>query len=117
MSIKKRTCTLATKVSPEEAEKIKQIAEAKGLTISELIRRSVLGLPIPERMSPEKLVKKNEVFRKYLGEVNKIGVNINQVARYCNQYREVDALVLECLVSIERRLTELLDKLYSELTD
>ena len=103
--------------TPEEAEKIEQIAMAKGLTISELIRRSVLKLPIPERMSPERLARKNEVFRAYLSELNKIGSNINQVARYCNKYREIDSFVLERLIEIERQLGELLERLYSELTE
>jgi len=111
-----RSVRKTVRFTPEEAERIKQIAEAKGLTVSELIRRSVLGLPIPERMSPKRLAKRNEIFRKYLTEVNRIGVNINQIARYCNKYREVDALVLERLVEIERELGELLEELYFEMT-
>jgi len=111
-----RSVKKTVRFTPEEAERIKQIAEAKGLTVSELIRRSVLGLPIPERMSPKRLAKRNEIFRKYLTEVNRIGVNINQIARYCNKYREVDTLVLERLVEIERELGELLEELYFEMT-
>ena len=61
--------------------------------------------------------KKNEVFRRYLSELNKIGNNLNQVARHCNQYREVDVLVLEKIVEIERKLTELISKLYQELAE
>lgn len=103
--------------SPEEAERLERIAQAKGITLSDFIRRSVLGYKIPERMSPERLARRSKIFRKYLGEVNKIGANINQIARYCNQYREVDVLVLERLLSVERELKELLTRLYEELTD
>jgi len=101
--------------SPEEAERLERIAQAKGITLSDFIRRSVLGYKIPERMSPERLARRSKIFRKYLGEVNKIGANINQIARYCNQYREVDVLVLERLVEVERELKELLNRIYLEL--
>lgn len=114
---KKRRITLATKLTEEEAERVRKVAEAKGLTVSELIRLKLLDLPIPNRISPERLAKKNEDFRKLLYEVNKIGVNINQIARYCNKYREVDVYVLEKLLEIERNLKKLLETAYRGLTD
>lgn len=114
---KKKIVTLATKVSEEEAGKIKQIAEAKGITVSDLIRRSVLDLPIPERMSPERLRRKNEAIRQLTYEINKLGVNLNQIAKHCNKHREVDALVLEEIIAVERKLTELLETAYRSLTD
>jgi len=113
---RKLTIRKTVRFTPEEVEKLTLIAEAKGITLSDLIRRSVLGYKIPERISPERLTRKSEIFRKYLAELNKIGVNINQIARYCNQYREVDALVLEKLLEIEEELKELLNRLYGELT-
>jgi phosphate uptake regulator len=113
--MERRSVKITVRFTPEEAEEINQAAEAKGLTVSELIRRSVLGLPVPKRMSSKRLAKKNEVFREYLSELNRIGVNINQIARYCNRYREVDVLVLESLINIERKLSEMLNKLYAEL--
>ena len=113
--MERRSVKITVRFTPEEVEKINQAAETKGLTVSELIRRSVLGLPVPKRMSSKRLAKKNEVFREYLSELNRIGVNINQIARYCNRYREVDVLVLESLINIERKLSEMLNKLYAEL--
>jgi hypothetical protein len=115
--MKNYSVVISAKVTPEEREKIKAIADAKGLTVSELVRRKLLDIEIPERISPERLAKKNEVFRRYLSELNKIGNNLNQVARHCNQYREVDVLVLEKIVEIERKLTELISKLYQELAE
>jgi ferritin len=111
------SAVISAKVTPEEREKIKAIAEAKGLTISEFVRKKLLDIEIPERISPERLAKKNEIFRKYLAEVNKIGSNINQIARYCNKHREVDAIVLERLIEIEESLKGLLNCLYGEIAD
>ena len=102
--------------SPEEAEKLELIAKAKGITISELIRSAVLKLPIPERISLEKLAKRDKNFKRFLYEINRVGVNLNQIARYCNQYREVDAKVLEKVIEMERELKELLERIYEELT-
>ena len=115
--MKKLTVRKTIRFSPEEVEKLERIAEGKGITLSELIRRSVLGYEIPERMSIERLARKSEIFRRYLREINKIGVNINQIARYCNQHREVDVLVLEKVLSMEKMLKELLSRLYEELTN
>ena len=115
--MKKLTVRKTIRFSPEEVGKLERIAEGKGITLSELIRRSVLGYEIPERMSIERLARKSEIFRRYLKEINKIGVNINQIARYCNQHREVDVLVLEKVLSMEKMLKELLSRLYEELTN
>jgi len=113
--VKNYCAVISAKVTPEEREKIKAIADAKGLTISEFIRKKLLDIEIPERITPERLARKNEIFRKYLSEINRIGVNINQIARYCNKYREIDALVLERLIEIEESLKGLLNRLYGEL--
>jgi len=108
---------ISAKVTPEEREKIKAVADAKGLTVSELVRKKLLDMEIPEKISPQRLAKKNEVFRRYLAEVNKIGSNLNQISRYCNRYREIDALVLERIIEIEKDLKELISKLYQELSE
>ena len=113
----KRVIAVATKLTEEEAEKVRELARAKGITTSELLRRAVLNLPIPEKASPERLAKRNEVFRRYLYEINRIGTNLNQVAKRCNQYREVDVLVLERIIEIERTLKELVEKIYEELSE
>jgi len=114
--MREKTVRKTVRFSPEEAEKLELIAKSKGITVSELIRASVFKLNIPNRITPEKLAKRDKLFRKFLYETNKIGVNINQIARYCNKYREVDALVLEKLIEIEKDLKELLNRIYAEFT-
>ena len=108
----KRIYRKTVRFTEDEVKRLEQVAEAKGIPVSELIRKKVLDLPIPERISPERLAKKSEEFRKFLYEINKIGVNINQIARYCNQYREVDCEVLARLIEIREDLRDLLDKFY-----
>ena len=110
----KRTVVISAKLTADEAEKIRHFASSKGMTVSEFVRSVLLGLKIPSRFSPERVAKRNEVFRSFLREINRIGVNINQIARHCNYYREVDALVLEQLMQANRELKELVRKLYEE---
>lgn len=112
----KRVFRKTVRFTEDEVKRLEQIAEAKGIPVSELIRKKVLDLPIPDRISPEKLAKRLEEFRKLLYEVNKIGVNINQIARYCNKYREVDCEVLAQLIEIRRELKALVQTAYEGLT-
>jgi len=111
-----RTFRKTVRFTEDEVKHLEIIAEAKGIPVSELIRKKVLDLPIPDRISPEKLAKRLEEFRKLLYEVNKIGVNLNQIARYCNKYREVDCEVLAQLIEIKRELKALVQTAYEELT-
>lgn len=113
----KRTVRKTIRFTEEEARKLEIVAEAKGIALSELIRKKALDLPIPERISPKKLAKRNREFRELLYQVNKIGVNLNQIARYCNQYREIDCKVLEEILGIKRDLKALVRRAYEDLTD
>jgi len=111
-----RTFRKTVRFTEDEVKRLEAIAKAKGIPVSELIRKKVLDLPIPDRISPEKLAKRLKEFRKLLYEVNKIGVNLNQIARYCNKYREVDCEVLAQLIEIKRELKTLVRTAYEELT-
>jgi len=111
-----RTFRKTIRFTEDEVKRLEAIAKAKGIPVSELIRKKVLDLPIPDRISPEKLAKRLKEFRKLLYEVNKIGVNLNQIARYCNKYREIDCEVLAQLIEIKRELKTLVRTAYEELT-
>ena len=111
-----RTFRKTIRFTEDEAKRLEAIARAKGIPVAELIRKKVLDLPVPDRISPKKLAKRLEEFRKLLYEVNKIGVNLNQIARHCNKYREVDCEVLVQLIEIKRELKALVQTAYEELT-
>jgi len=46
-----------------------------------------------------------------LYEINRIGNNLNQIAKHCNIKKSVDKLVLKELVDIEKKLNELMEQL------
>ena len=50
-----------------------------------------------------------EAYRVLAGQVARVGNNINQIAKWCNQNRAVDKDVLEALETIDRRLARILE--------
>lgn len=90
------------KVSEDERDQIKSIAEAGGITVAELIRRSV------QRVRPWTLEDRDAV-RELSREIAKVGNLLNQLARHANTHAEA-ADRIEMIVhlqAIESRLTEL----------
>lgn len=86
---------LTVRLSEDEYLKVKEKAEAEGVTMADVVRRAVLRLK-PRRIPEE--------CRRLRGELGRIGNNINQIARRVNKNREVDLLVLEELKKIEAQL-------------
>ena len=79
-SDEKRAEVLRTRFTLAESVHIRQQADAAGLTVSEFIRRRALGLAVqpPPSRADAALVS----------ELNRIGVNVNQLARAQNSDRE-----------------------------
>jgi predicted DNA-binding protein len=67
---------LSVRLNPEEQEKLQRICEASGLSASRVVRKWITGTEIQPR-HPEGLKE------LYLA-VNRIGTNINQIARAVN---------------------------------
>ena len=90
------------RLSEEEKELLEKRATKLGVTRSEYIRQMVLqGFVINHR---------NEVIQDLVVAVNRIGVNINQIARVCNETRNVYASELEKLQIDFLRLYKLMEK-------
>jgi len=75
----KRSESLRTRFTVAEYLHVRQQAEAAGLTPAEFIRRRALGLVVqpPPRRADAALIS----------EINRIGVNVNQLARSVNAER------------------------------
>lgn len=67
---------VAVRLTPEEHARLSMLRAKSGLTTSALFRKLLMGTKIRERPP--------EAIRDLYVEVNRIGVNINQVARQCN---------------------------------
>lgn len=96
----KKEKTLVIRLTNSEYKRIKELAELEGITVSELVRKFVF---INEETSKlnlfQRLLKKSETLKEFVRELNRIGVNLNQIARYCNSIKEVDEKVLNLLLA------------------
>lgn len=70
----KRNIPQSVHLNQREKEEIERRAERAGLAVSEYIRKRALGRPV-----------KTKVEEKTIREVQRIGVNINQLARWANR--------------------------------
>lgn len=73
-----RSISMKTKLTVSEAEEVAAIARASGLTISALLRRSVLAQKIESR-PPVPAIN-----AQAYAELGRIGGNLNQLARWAN---------------------------------
>lgn len=86
--------TISAKVTDSEFEKIANLAAKKNLTISKLIKKSIFEAKIEDDILVKGLIR----------ELNRIGNNINQIARYVNIKKNIDLEVLKVLSVIEDEL-------------
>lgn len=100
---------LHIKVSLDEREHLKLLAHSQGCTVADLVRASVshriTGMKPKGRPRMTKAADP-----ALLSSLARIGNNLNQIARWCNQYQGgADAVqVLAGLAGIEREIKSLL---------
>lgn len=96
----KPVCSVAVvvRVFPEERDILRFNAGLHGMSMSDYIRQTCLGIRL--RKTPEE--------KRRLRELARIGANINQLARWANTYKPAAEAVevLAALAGIERRITE-----------
>ena len=78
-----RSAHLTIRLTPEEREAIDASAEKAGLTAGSYARQVVLGAPTPRQVRRPP-VERRELAR-LLGELGKIGSNLNQIAKSANK--------------------------------
>jgi len=72
----RRTKRYGLRLSPREYEEIQDRAERAGLSVAEYLRRKALGRKI-----------KTKVEEEAIRQVQKVGTNLNQIARWANEQR------------------------------
>ncbi len=83
----------------DEYNQLKEKADELGISLSTYIRKKTLG-------NRERISTKCD--KKLLYEINRIGNNLNQIAKHCNTIGTIDKFVLKELVDIEKKLNEIL---------
>lgn len=90
---RKATKMLSFRLTPDEFEQIQSIAAVSNIGIPAFIRRAVFNsaaLPVPsyEARTPD---KKAAEYTRLLGEIGKIGNNLNQMTKIANATKSVAA--------------------------
>ena len=91
-----RSTAVVIRVHPEERDLLKLNAGLHGMSVSDYVRQTCLGLRL--RRTPEE--------KRRLRELARIGSNLNQIARWANTYKEsLEAVeVLAVLTSLENQI-------------
>lgn len=109
----KRSEVVRLRLTLAEHEHVRSQAEAAGVTVSDFLRRRALGYIVPQirgRRGPDPIL---------LNELNRIGVNLNQIARNQNSGR-TERLDPETVLDELRRLLAVItasDPGWAELDD
>ena len=96
---KRKMKTVSAKVTEEEYNTIQRIANQYNISISALIKQSLFDAEIAD---PKPL--KNLTF-----QVKAIGINFNQITKYCNYRKEFNPLAKSALHEIYLEIGDLLD--------
>jgi len=102
---RKRHYTLSARFDADEAKRVRSNAAKAGVAVAAMIRQAVLGLP-PPRAARRPSVDHQAVGR-LLGELGKIGSNLNQIAKHANAGREITDGTVADINMVLRDLTEL----------
>jgi len=93
-------------LKPEDMKILSNICKSKGISKSEYIRQKI-DLHYEEARTPKKIVSYKRVNPKLLYEINKIGININQLAERANRKKSLDLSILVVLEEIREKINEI----------
>ncbi|MEI9994657.1 MAG: plasmid mobilization relaxosome protein MobC [Rhizomicrobium sp.] len=108
-----RSSHITIRLTEDERAAVNAAAEDAGLTPGSYVRQVVLGAPVP-RQGKRRPTEKTELVR-LLGEVGKIGSNLNQLAHRANSGDAVKAQEVEtALAGLHKMRASLLKALGRE---
>lgn len=87
--------------TPEIAYKLEEMHELSGLSQSEIVRLSLIGMKVLKEKPSKELMNA-------LLKLNNIGNNINQIARHANTFDEIDYKTLKvCVVNLNSLVNDI----------
>jgi hypothetical protein len=110
---RRRRVTLAARFNDQEAAAVREMAERHGQSVGTMLRKTLLGIPFPVRsvrrptVDAQLAAKMMAGVATLTGAVNKVGSNINQIAKEDNMGRD---LRLNSLIAEWHEFKELFDR-------
>lgn len=96
---------LKIRITPEEKSALKELAKSNNMTLADYVRMRV-GDTKPVGRDPKKAGPVRRADPMLLANIGRVGSNLNQIARWANQYKSAaDAsVVITALIAIEQVL-------------
>ncbi len=79
---RRRNTSIMVRVTPQERDAIDALSMQKGLTLAAFLRAAALGDPGPRARS--RIPVDEALLRQLLGQIGKVGGNLNQIAKRLN---------------------------------
>ena len=98
-----RTVFVTVRLTEDEAEEVVAHAQAVGLSVSALMRRRVLGHPLPKGSAPA-------INLTAWREFAPMAANLNQLTTHANQQRLKDGAAILDLVQVKALLSKVSDQ-------
>ncbi|MEL6521061.1 MAG: plasmid mobilization relaxosome protein MobC [Pseudomonadota bacterium] len=90
----RRDTRIMVRFTKAEADRIREYADTAGITVSDLLRAAVLEQPLPKKRRRGSLAD-TQALGTVLGQIGRIGSNVNQLARLANMGDWPEAEYLE----------------------
>jgi len=97
--VEKRTVKKSFRFTENEWRLIEQKCQIAGITPTQYFRQ----LAVSGKVAKKDCLKEKQI---YLGQLGKIGNNLNQIARQLNTDKKIELWMLETLVKIEQHLNK-----------
>ena len=111
---RKRLKTYSLRLSPEEQAKAHAIVDHTGLSLAAYIRQKVFGDPLPR--AARRPTVNHRAVAQLLGELGKIGSNLNQLAKQANAGRYQESSIELALRDLRELRTACMQALGREST-
>lgn len=86
---RKRSASLSIRLTPEERERLDEDAARCGITTGAYVRQVLLDAPVPKQSRRLAANDNIAMLGKYIGELGKIGSNLNQLAHAANYAKSI----------------------------
>ena len=109
---RERSIVLHTRWTPAEDQALRQAADSAGMSVASYLRHQALGTSGPR--SARRLTLDEVLIRELIGEISRVGNNLNQLTRLANMgdleeprdlapvLHRTDALLVSCMAAIGR---------------